>query len=484
MRIAKTEGADLAEIRIDHLASSELSKWREIVANKCLPVIVTNRAAWEGGKWTGDEDERLSILSEAELLGADYIDVELAACEKFAPLRSKTTSAKLILSHHDFERTLTTGEIGDICAKMRRHGADVSKVAMMATSALDLVPVFTVLRTARDPTVVLAMGAYGQASRVAAGAFGAHLTFASAGVGRESAPGQVTTERLRKMFKFEKVTKSTRLYGIIGNPVTQSMSPALHNAAMGHMGVDGLYMYLPVVNDVARFIREMCTLGFSGFSVTIPHKLEAMKAADHVDETARKIGAINTIVRRDDGKLEAYNTDWMAAIGAIEDMLPSRSMLGTRVVCLGAGGAGRALAFGALEKGARQVIVVNRSIDRAAELVAELGKDRASVMSIDELSNVADFDVLINSTSVGMHPRLGMPVPEHVLRSKPLVFDAVYNPLQTELLKKAGEYGCVHVSGFEMFVRQGAEQFRLWHPGVEPPMQLIRQVVMDQLMSD
>lgn len=485
MRVAQAEGADLAEIRIDHLSESELAHWRDIVSSKSIPIIVTNRASWEGGHWRTDDETRLNILADAEQLGAEYIDVELASAQKFAQLRS-TPSAKLILSHHNFSHSLTTPEIDVIRSKMRQYNADVHKIAVMPTTARDIVPILIALRSAREPTIALAMGALGQVTRVAAAAFGAHLTFACARAGSESAPGQVSTKRLSTFFGFRFVTPTTRLFGIIGYPVEHSMSPALHNTSMRITGADGLYVYLPVDTDVATYIREMCDLGFCGFSVTIPHKLDAINAVDHVDPTARRIGAINTVVRRSDGSLAGYNTDWVAAMDAIEHALPDRSLLGKRVLCIGAGGAGRALAFGALARGATHLLVVNRSPQRAVALAEDLGVDRAVGMSLDhffEADNL-DYDVIMNSTSVGMHPNVGeTPIPREKLRSKPLVFDAVYNPLETRLLKEAKAAGCVIVSGLEMFVRQAAEQFRLWHPGVEPPIVLMRQVVLDNLRA-
>ncbi len=436
----------------------------------------------------GDEDERLSVLSEAERHGAEYIDVELAACDQFQQLRKASSqagkTAKLILSHHNFERALTREEIETVRAKMRKAGADVIKIAMMATNAIDNALVFETLASATEPTVVLAMGEMGQVSRIAAPKYGAFLTFSSVGAGRESAPGQVETERLTNFFRFREITPNTPVYGIIGNPVSHSMSPALHNAAMAEKNLDGLYVYLKVEGDASDFIRRMSKLGFEGFSVTMPSKVDAIKAMDEIDDTAKDIGAMNTVVKQRDGTLRGYNTDWVAAISAIEDELATKSIAGLRVVCIGAGGAGRALAFGALARGAKQVVIVNRSKPKAVSLAVDLGAERAIGMSLDEFvaDNDISFDVLMNTTSVGMSPDVSQtPVPSSKLIGRPLVFDAVYNPVDTRLLQDAKAKGCAVVSGFEMFVRQAAEQFQLWHPTVDPPLALMRQVVADCL---
>lgn len=488
MRASAAAGADLAEVRVDLLSVEELPKWKEIIANKCLPVIVTNRAAWEGGKWRASDTERLQILAEAEELGAEYIDVELAACEQFRSIRNTSTSsphsAKLILSHHNFERPLTEAEVQEVRARMRHAKADIFKIAMMATNALDNALVFETLASASEPTIFLAMGEMGQATRIAAAKYGAFLTFASVAAGRESAPGQVHTDRLTSFFRFRSVTSTTPLYGIIGNPVSHSMSPALHNTAMADRNLDGLYVYLRVDDDASELIRRMSALGFDGFSVTMPSKVDAMKAMDAMDPTTERIGAMNTVVKQKDGRLKGYNTDWIGAISAIEDELPQKSLAGLRVVCIGAGGAGRALAYGALERGAGSVLIANRSREKAVLLAADLSTDRAVGVSLDEFNGDGDvdFDVVINTTAVGMHPHAGeTPVAFSKLARAPLVFDAVYNPVETRLLREARANGCVVVSGFEMFVRQAAEQFRLWHPHVDPPLELMRRTVADCL---
>lgn len=488
MEAAKAAGADLAEVRVDLLDDDERVRWAQLVTEKTLPVVVTNRASWEGGKGVLDETERLSVLVEAEQLGAEYIDVELKAASVYRELRNATgaaRNAKLILSHHNFERPLSKEELARVQERMISEGADVSKIAMAATSALDNALVFDALLNATVPTVVLAMGEFGQVSRILAPKYGSFLTFASVGVGRESAPGQVVIEKLTDTYRFRSLTPETPVYGVIGNPVSHSMSPALHNAAMKEAGVDGVYVPLKVGQDIPAFIRSMVSYGFAGFSVTIPGKVVAMDAMDTIDSVANKIGAMNTVVKQADGQLKGYNTDWVAAISAIEDGLKPDLLSEKRVVCIGAGGAARGLAFGALERGASHVLVVNRTVAKAQALATELGPARASAVSLDDFNESdAAFDILMNTTSVGMHPSVDdTPVRSERLLHKPLVFDAVYNPLKTRLLREASAAGCTTVSGLEMFVRQAAEQFRFWFEGVEVPVKLMRQVVVDSLES-
>ena len=481
-------GADLVELRIDLLDPAERPKWKMVLEQSPLDVIVTNRASWEGGNSTEPETDRLSYLLEAAKAGAGHIDVELAAFPDFKELVSSHglslpfPSTKLILSHHNFERPLSESELQSIIRQMSDASADVAKIAMKATSALDNVLVFRTLKKATMPMIVLAMGELGQVSRIVAPRFGAYLTFASVGAGKESAPGQVDTATLANLYRFRSINSDTPMYGVIGNPVSHSMSPAVHNTALQESGTPGVYVPLKVEDDFASFISQMTGLGFDGFSVTIPGKLPAMKAMDEIDPVAEKIGAMNTVVKRADGTLKGYNTDWIAAISAIAEQSEG-GLQGKTAICIGAGGAGRALAFGALEKGCRHVTVVNRTKEKAVQLANDLGP-RASGMSLEEFNDgqAGEYDVLMNSTSVGMHPRTeNSPVDRSVLICGSVVFDAVYNPLETKFLREAREAGCVTVSGLEMFVRQAAEQFHLWFPDAVVPTDKMRAVVLEAL---
>lgn len=485
---AYAAGADLAEIRVDLLSSVERPNWQQILQGRALPVIVTNRAAWEGGSATEPEPERLKVALQAVRLGAEYVDVELLAAADFRALCAAEglpfplPSTRLILSHHNFSRPLTSEEVADVQARMQDAGADVCKIAMATATALDNDLVFRTLKNATTPTVMLAMGELGQVSRIAAGKYGAFLTFASVEQGKESAPGQVDTETLMGQYRFRDITASTPLYGVIGNPVSHSMSPALHNAALAATDTSGLYVPLKVESDVPEFIRTMSTHGFKGFSVTIPGKVDAMAAMDEMDDVAARIGAMNTVVMREDGSLKGYNTDWVAAISAVEEKIQG-GLPGKRVLCIGAGGAGRALAFGALERGAAHVTVANRTAAKAHALAMELG-DRARGIGLEQVNDAEamDFDVVMNSTAVGMHPReTDTPLDAKLYKEGMVVFDAVYNPLETRMLKEAIQAGCITVSGLEMFVRQAAEQFSLWFPGLEVPVERMRDVVLERL---
>lgn len=487
-RSAADAGAEIVEIRVDLLNSEDQSEWHRLLPALTIPAIVTNRAEWEGGASKLPEEQRLRVLVDAVRRGVSHVDVELKAVDNFIDIcRTEDVpfpfeQTKLILSHHDFENSLSLDEISDIMDRMRHAGASVCKIAMMAQSALDNIPVFQSLARSRGDCIVLAMGELGQVSRIAAAKYGAYLTFASVTKGDESAPGQVDVATMVDTYRFHSMTRDTPLYGVIGDPISHSMSPAVHNAALRIENIRGTYVPLRVEGHYDRFVREITKQGFEGLSVTIPGKMEVIKAMDEMDDVAERIGAINTVVKTADGRLKGYNTDWVAAISAIEEKFDN-GLYDKRVVCIGAGGAGRALAFGALARGASQVFVVNRSFEKAEALANVLGSYAKSVSLKDFDEKFEEpFDVLINSTSVGMHPNEDdSPVSLSRLHSGLVVFDAVYNPLQTRLLREADERGCITISGLEMFVRQAAEQFRLWFPNSEFPTSKMRELVITRL---
>lgn len=500
------------------------------VENK-LPTIVTFRPKWEGGRYDGDEAPRLAALKWATLLGSRFVDVEVLASPYFFAASAKipvplTTS--IILSHHDYEKTPDFETLRRMVEGMFEAGADVAKIATTATRDGDASVVLSLAATTRTgPCIALAMGEKGLASRILAPKYGSFLTFGALGKGRASAPGQPNLRDLVATYRLGGQTARTRVFGVVGNPVSHSRSPALHNAAIEASGGSIDAVYLPFqVDDLRSFLGAFDEgSDYGGFSVTIPHKLAALENSASADPLAASIGAANTLVRDSNtGELRAFNTDAPAAIGAIEEGLrqrregkdgsaasssssSSKSPLGGKtVVVLGAGGAGRALAFGAASAGAAAVVVANRDEDKAKALTSDLkaafGGLRSEGVSLAAL--VAEtgsgppltkkFDVVANTTSVGMS-RKGQPSTESPLGSDDaatakflsgceVVFDAVYTPLQTKLLRDAEAAGCGLVSGLEMFVGQAALQFELFFPGTKAPVELMRKAVLESVRRE
>jgi len=480
---AITGGADIVELRVDFLQRFDREQdLKELIDACSVPCIVTARAKWEGGSYEGDEASRLAALKLAASLGADYIDVELlAAADFFEGGYSVPEGTKLILSNHDFEATLPVEDLRKKVDAMWEAGADIAKLATTATDISHSIDVLSLLSYSEGPTVALAMGERGVVTRLLAPKFGGFLTFAAL-EGRPSAPGQPTLGDMRQLYRAGSQGKDTKVFGIVGNPVSHSRSPVLHNAAMEMVGFDGVYVPL-LVDDMEKFLQAFSDPTFAGFSVTIPHKEAALACADTVDPVAASIGAVNTLVRQSDGGLSAYNTDWEAAINAIEEAVGgSEGLKGKTVVVLGAGGAGKAIAFGAAERGAK-VIVANRNVERAAKLVKDL--EGAEAVSLEKVARGEVFgDVIANTTSVGMHPMEDdSPVDSEALKNYEVAFDAIYTPMVTRLLREAGEAGCTVVSGLEMFVGQAVKQFEHFTGKAATPevVELMRQVVVDSL---
>lgn len=267
-----------------------------------------------------------------------------------------------------------------------------------------------------------------------------------------------------------KITAATKICAIIGNPIGHTLSPLVHNAAFEHLGLD--YVFLACrVEHLKEAVEGIRALAFKGISVTIPHKVAVMNYLDEIEAVAGRIGAVNTVVNRD-GRLIGYNTDWSGAVRALEDVM---SLQGKTAAVLGAGGAARAIAFGLREKGADPVIV-NRTLSKAQALASELKCRFGGIELMEKLS----FDLVINATSVGMYPQVHeTPVRKELLKNV-LVFDTVYNPLRTRLIRAAEENGCPAITGLAMFINQAALQFEIW-TGEQAPLDLMQKVATEVL---
>ncbi len=270
-----------------------------------------------------------------------------------------------------------------------------------------------------------------------------------------------------------RINAKTFLYGVLGHPVSHSLSPLMHNAAFERIGFNGAYLAFDVQEqDLAQAVSGIRALGIRGASVTIPHKIHVMEYLDEVDETALKIGAVNTIVNRE-GHLYGYNSDCLGAMRALRDKTEIR---GKKVVMAGAGGAARAIGFGILEEGG-DLTILNHIREEGERLASDLG------VEFYPLSEHVRHgcDILINTTPLGMTPNTDtMAVSREYLKKDMVVMDIVYNPLKTMLLKEAESIGCTVVDGLAMFVYQGASQFESW-TGQKAPSDLMREVALDAL---
>ncbi len=462
--------ADVLELRVDYLSNPDLAK---IVKTRIKPVIITNRKRDEGGKFSGSEAERLNILEEAVALGVEYIDIEWSCGQnvlsRFKDL-VRETHTRIICSWHNFHHT--PEDLRALYTSIQSSGVDVVKIVTQAKSINDNLKIFDLIFQAQkegQDIIALCMGAYGEISRVLTPLLGAYLTFGSLQKGKESAPGQIEARVLRHVYRIPELKGwgDFRLFGLVGNPVSKSQGFRIHNRAFQHLKINHLYVNF-LVEEVGSFVENFKEY-IGGLSITMPHKHEIMKHIDHIDPQAQRIGAVNTVVKKN-GHLTGYNTDCIGAISAIEEVTP---ITGKKVTLLGAGGVSRAIAWGIIERGGK-LTILNRTLSKARQLAAELGCRSGG---IDELKNL-DCQIFINGTSLGMAPNIEeTPVSSDFLRPDLVVFDTVYNPAQTRLLKEARAQGCRTISGLEMFVRQAAAQFKLW-TGLEAPIEVMRSCLL------
>ncbi len=472
----------LCEVRLDCLQgdfSAIQSSVDCICRSSSRPIIATNRPKSEGGHWQYGESQRIELLLRAASLGAQYIDVELTSCDRFP---FSAIQSQIIVSHHDFENTPPLGELNGIYDACLEKGADIVKIACMANDAADSARMLEFLRLhAKKDTGVIAlcMGEEGIPTRVLAPKFGAFLSFASQSNEMQSAEGQLTWDQMLNLYHFNQINEYTDVYGVAANPVSHSMSPAIHNAAFSETKLNAVYLPFKVHNP-ASFINTFVPLGLNGLSVTIPHKEAMLPLMDELDHLTRKVGALNT-VNIVDGKLFGFNTDVSAALSVLRSAVEKgakKNLESSSVLIVGAGGAGKALAYG-LAGSVGKLMIANRTLERAEKLAAATG---ASACAMDSLTEYTP-DIIINTTSVGMHPNTeAMPVPEIMLQKQPLVFDAIYNPLETKLLRKSKDAGCITASGFAWFANQAVKQFEIWTKK-KAPRKVMARVVKKRLSA-
>ena len=476
---AKDAGANLIEWRADALAeASDGAACIAVLLEKSpLPAIVTIRSEAEGGTWAGDEADRVALLEAIGIGSAPprYFDVELGSWQRSANLRQKVSlvinhaaqqrdiSAGLILSSHDF-----AGRPRDLlsryAAMVEADECAVAKVVWGARTLRDNLEAFELLAGRAKPTIVLLMGEFGLMSRVLAPKFGGFLTFAAVDEHSGTAPGQPTIDDLKNLYRFDSINRETKVYGIVGWPVTHSKGPLWHNAAFGTIGFNGVYLPMPIHPEWEQFKATMLALiedprlDFAGCSVTLPHKEHLLRLVDevggHVDPLVRQIGAANTLLVSEARELSCFNTDAPAAVEALG------ACSERRVGILGAGGVARAVAAGLVNAGA-SVLVVNRSPERAEALAASIDG-----VNVGEQSDLEACDTIVNCTSVGME---GGPAPDASplaasvsLNSTHTVFDTVYTPEETPLIRDARDAGATVVLGSVLFSLQAALQFEHW----------------------
>ncbi|MBN1437119.1 MAG: shikimate dehydrogenase [Sedimentisphaerales bacterium] len=492
---AAQAGADIIELRLDYLTIPTADAVRQVVAEARqtgCKVLATCRADWEGGSFKGSEKGRNAILKQAVRAGADYVDIE-SACRADGEIQIESilgkTETKLIRSNHDFNEL--PGDWDKRLARLAQQQPDIAKIAYKANKITDCFAALDWLHSQQQQkhsAIAMAMGEAGTITRLLAKKLGAFLTFASLGDEQATAPGQVTAKDIRQLYRFDAVNAQTKLFGVVACPVGHSMSPAIHNAAFAETDFDGLYVPLLVAPHFSEFqgmIHAFCRrqwLHLRGLSVTIPHKENALRYLQtingKIDSLAAKIGAVNTMIFSENGEVSGCNTDYPGALKAIMDgaKMGQGDFKGLPTAIFGAGGVARALVVGLTDLGAN-VTIYNRTAEKAEKLAAEFGCEAAPLEAIGDL----DAKLIINCTSLGMTPNTNQCcVGAEAIKPGMIVFDTVYNPLQTQLLNYARAAGAVAIDGLTMFVNQAALQFELF-TGQNAPTDIMRQVVLERL---
>jgi 3-dehydroquinate dehydratase/shikimate dehydrogenase len=468
------------EFRLDSLPrpSAVLPKVKAFLAeHRNVTAIATCRRKPHGGSFIGALPEELEVLIKAARAGCRIVDLEVESAEEASPARFEKfraalqrAGAALLISSHDFARTRALDKAADRIASFE---PDIIKVVSTAQTLSDNLAVLRLLqdRSARARIVAIAMGEEGLVSRVLGPRTGSAFTLASLEDGSETAPGQVSARTLKSLYRIGKLNSETRIFGVAGNPIAHSLSPLLHNTAFRREGVNAVLLPLKVraLSDLLALTLE---LPLCGVAVTMPLKREVLPHLAHMDPLTEKIGACNTLRVAADGKLYGFNTDVAGVVRPLQKRIELR---GARVAVLGAGGAARAAVFALVEQGA-EVFIINRTHQHAVSLAKAAG---ARALKHQQLAKHR-FDVLINSTPCGMAGSTQpLPLAETELNAG-LVFDMVYNPLETPLLKLAKSRGIPVINGLEMFVQQGARQFEIW-TGKTPPEEEMLRVVQREL---
>lgn len=444
------------EFRLDYLSqpAAGLPKLKSFMEmHPEATVIATCRRAVNGGKFRGTVAAQLGMLLKAADSGFQLVDLELQSVQalKTAELEELNNRVGLIISHHNFRNTK---KLEEPFAEMSKYTADFYKVVTTATNLYDNVVMMKFLEanSAKHEMIGLCMGEQGIISRVLGVRAGSIFTFGAATRGEETAPGQATAMDLRDTYRIDTVDAATQVYGVAGDPVEHSLSPVMMNAAFRRETVNAVYLSLHAksLKDLLACVRD---IPIRGLSVTMPYKQAIVDELENSDPLTKLVGACNTLVRSADGKLYGFNTDVAGVVVPLEQRL---HLAGARILIVGAGGVARAAAFGLKAKGA-EVFLTNRTAEKGQTLARQA---KVKYMKRAEVAKQS-FDVIINATPVGMGGNKQSPLEEKELNTK-YVFDLVYVPAETKLIRMALAKGLQVIPGLEMFVQQGARQFEIW----------------------
>ena len=468
-------GESFFEFRLDYLPVPEqgipvIRKFLSAHPDCCI--LATCRRHQNLGKFNGSVEDQIRILNAALDAGARAIDIEIESAENVAArLETFRGKGSLILSYHNYDGTPSPETV---LRRMMRIPADGYKIVTTARKPSDNYRILSLTKThPRTPVVVLAMGEIGFPTRVLSTAWGGLFTYAAPNASEGTASGQVSARLLRHLYRVEKFSRAAKIYGVIADPVRHSISPAVHNRAFQSHRMDAVYLpFLVQPAQLKDFFILADKLPVAGFSVTIPHKQKVMRYLDIIDPLARRIGAVNTVWKKA-GKWRGANTDAEAVTVPLSRKL---RLAKSSILLVGNGGAARSAAYGLLESGAK-VSIVGRNPDRVRSLAKACGAEPL----VREQAEARKFDAVVHATPLGMYPHTEGCFFQNSIPAD-LVFDMVYNPIETTLTRHAQQQGLTVVSGLQMFVEQAVRQFEIW-TGCSAPRTVMEKAALEALNS-
>jgi len=460
--------SDLIELRLDGLVRGELEKALdqidEVLSHARQPVILTLRTKEQGGYREIEQQQRLNAW--ATLFGTTntFFDLEYDLVSTLTNEEQQPDWSRVICSHHNFEKV--PANLDEIFEQLSFTPARIIKIAVKANDVTDCLDILRLIRRSRTEereTIAIAMGSAGVVTRILGPSQGSFLTYGASEAERGTAPGQVVATDLTSIYRVDQINSDTMITGLVGQPVMHSVSPHMHNTAFNFAGLNGVYLPFEV-KDLDGFIRRMVNpetreleWNLRGLSVTAPHKQAIIKHLDSIDAIAKSVGAVNTVVVENE-QLHGYNTDVQ---GLIEPLIQRiGSLAGSRAAVIGAGGAARAALFGLQNQGV-DVTLFARDVYKADPLAV---KFNISCSELSTASSFSNYDVVVNTTPLGsLGEKMNeTPVVGYQLRGARFVYDLVYNPIETRLLREAREVGCEVLGGLEMLVGQAKMQFKIW----------------------
>jgi 3-dehydroquinate dehydratase/shikimate dehydrogenase len=466
-------GERFFEFRLDYLPAPEqgVAAIRKFLSrHPDCTLLATCRRRQNHGRFNGSIEEQVKILQAAIEAGARAVDIEIESAENCSErLQTLRSHAYVLISYHNYGGT---PPLDPLVRRMAKVSADGYKVVTTARKPSDNSRILALARTySKTPMVLLAMGETGFPTRVLSTALGGLYTYAAPNAAEGTAAGQVSARQLRHLYRVEKFSRDAHIFGVIADPVRHSISPAVHNRAFQARRADAVYLpFLVKPIQLKDFLILAEKLPLSGFSVTIPHKQKILRYLDVVDPLARRIGAVNTVWRKA-GKWRGANTDVEGIMVPLQKRI---RVAKTSVLLVGNGGAARGAAFSLAAAGAK-VSICGRNMDRVRALAKACDGEPLS----REQAEAGKFDVLIHATPVGMWPKVDQCFFNDRIPSN-LVFELVYNPMETLLAKRAKAQGAEVIPGLEMFLEQAARQFEIW-TGESAPRAVMEKAALEAL---